>query len=63
MTVNFNKNNHVKLVPSRLNRLLLCSLRRVLALIALAFSMLTSPLVLADALPMPGKFCSKSNAI
>jgi hemolysin activation/secretion protein len=51
MAVNFNKNNHVKLVLSPLNRLLLCSLRRLLALIALAFCLLASPLVLADALP------------
>ncbi|MBZ4200838.1 MAG: hypothetical protein LAC66_02950, partial [Methylotenera sp.] len=51
MSVNFNKNNHVKLFPSRLNRLLLCSLRRLLALIALAFTLLASSLVLADALP------------
>ena len=51
MAVNFNKNKQVKLSPSRLNRLFLCPMRRLLALIALAFSLLTSPLVLADALP------------
>ena len=52
MAVKFNKNNHVKLSPGRLNRLLLCPLRRLLALIALAFCLLASSLVLADALPI-----------
>lgn len=51
MAVNFNKNKRVKLSPSRLNRFLLCPLRRLLALMVLAFLFNASPLVLADALP------------
>ena len=51
MAVKFNKNNHVKRHPSRLNRLVLCPLRRLWALIALAFCLLASSLVLADPLP------------